>query len=120
MDATVIIPVFGDVELWTKIAQPAVRSALDQGWPALVVAGTTLAGARNRGLDLAATEWVVMLDADDELELGYRGAAERRAGDADLLVPSVRYVTDMGAAAPPRIPRVSGHQHDCGADCLAY
>jgi hypothetical protein len=120
VDATVIVPVFGDVELWTKIAQPAIRSALDQGWPALVVAGTTLAGARNRGLDLAATEWVVMLDADDELEPGYRNAVELPSLDADVIVPAVRYVTDMGAAAPPRIPRVSGHQHDCGADCLAY
>lgn len=119
MDATVIVPVFGDIDHWTRVAQPAVRSALDQGWPALVVAGATLADARNRGLGLVSTEWVVMVDADDELEPGFAAAADAVAEGADVIVPAVRYVTDM-AAAPPRIPRVSGHDHDCQPECLTW
>jgi glycosyltransferase involved in cell wall biosynthesis len=119
LDATVIVPVFGDVDHWTRVAQPAVRSALDEGWPALVVAGATLADARNRGLGLVSTEWVVMLDADDELEPGFAAAADAVAEGADVIVPAVRYVQGR-VAAEPRIPRVFGHDHDCQPECLSW
>lgn len=124
MDATVIVPLFGDIDRWAPIAQRAVRSALDNDWPALVVQGDTLADARNRGLDLAATEWVVMLDADDQLEPGFADRMADRlavAPDTDVLVPSVRYVREHDSIGQlPCIPKVWGHEHDCSPDCLAW
>jgi len=76
------------------------------------------AGARNAGVDQVQTEWVVHLDADDELEPGYLSAMGR--GTADLRAPAVRYVRNGVDQGPVRVPRVAGHDHDCTADCLPY
>jgi glycosyltransferase involved in cell wall biosynthesis len=117
LDLTVVVATFGD-GWWRELATArAVPSADALDVPVVQVHGDTLHGARNTGLDMVDTEWVVFLDADDELEPGYLAAMGR--GSADVRAPAVRYVTG-GRPAPPRMPKVAGHTHQCVAACLAW
>lgn len=117
MDVTVAVATYGD-RAWIDLAsRRAVPSALALNVSVVHAHGDTLHEARNAALDRVETEWVIHLDADDELEPGYVDAMAR--GAADLRVPSVRYVHG-GRAGTPRVPRVAGHRHACVADCLAY
>ena len=118
MDVTVVVGTYGDPS-WHLLAQNrAIPSADALGVPVVHSIGTSLHDARNTGLEHVDTEWVCFLDADDELEPGYFEAMER--SEADLRAPSVRYVKDRTARQlrKPWMPRVSGHVHDCTADCL--
>jgi GT2 family glycosyltransferase len=96
----------------------AIPSAEALGVPVVHAHGDSLHEARNTALDLVATEWVVHLDADDELEAGYVDAMA--TGSADLRAPSVRYMRHSGSGSMPKIPKVAGHHHDCTADCLQW
>lgn len=113
MDVTVAVCTFGD-HSWRELAESrAVPSALEQA-PVVRVHGESLHSARNETLARVETEWVIYLDADDELEPGYVEAMA--AGSAEVRAPMVRYVD----AGRPRLwqPRVAGHEHDCDAACL--
>lgn len=104
-------------EPWKAWAhQRAIPSAQALGVPVVLGEGPTVAEARNHGLSRVATEWVVFLDADDELEAGYGDAMA--SGTADLRAPQVRYIHPGGNAQKPGFPRVAGHTHDCTGDCL--
>jgi cellulose synthase/poly-beta-1,6-N-acetylglucosamine synthase-like glycosyltransferase len=113
VDVTVCIGTYGGQE-WIELAQRAIASASPQA-RVVHVHGETLAVARNAALDQVDTEFVVHLDADDELDPGY--IATLAEGTADLRVPSVRYIRG-GREHAPYVPRVAGHRHDCGPDCL--
>lgn len=118
MTVTIAVATYGD-PAWLDLAhQRAVPSARAQGAPVITVHADSLHAARNACLEQVQTDHVVFLDADDELEPGYLNAMA--VGSADVRVPRVRYVRASGAAAPPIMPRVSGHHHACEADCLAY
>lgn len=78
---------------WADAArEQAIPSAAALGVPVVAVhhPDGTIATARNAGAALAATEWLVFLDADDALEPGYVDAMARASGD--LRAPAVRYV----------------------------
>lgn len=112
MEPTVLIGTYGDVR-WKYLAQTrAIPSCGDLPW--VHVHADSLHQARNAALEEADTEWVIYLDADDELEAGYVEAMSN--GTADVRGPMVRFVR----AGRERMwqPRVSGHTHDCTADCL--
>lgn len=112
MDVTITIATYGSEE-WVKLARErAIPSAEAQGCKVIHRHGATLAQARNETLSLVDSEWVVHLDADDELEPGYIAAMGE--GTADLRAPRVRY----SACAPPKVPKVWQHTHDCTAGCL--
>lgn len=116
MDVTVCIGTFGDEE-WVRLAnQRAIPSVADQDVPVIHHHGETLADARNRCLAVAESEFVIFLDADDSLGLGYVEAMA--AGSADIRGPAVTYVRPNGHGTAPRVERVAGHRHDCTADCL--
>lgn len=119
MDVTVAVGTFGDLS-WVRLAQDrALPSARALGVPTVHVHADTLHGARNGALAQVDTEWVVHLDADDELERGYLQAMA--TGQADVRAPAVRYVRGAAdRAAPARMPRVAGHDHDCTGECLPY
>lgn len=115
MDLTICVATFGDAS-WVELAERrALPSARSFGVPVVHVHGATLHDARNAALDQVETEWVVHLDADDELEAGYLDALG--SGAADLRAPAVRYVRPTSAAAP-YVPKVAGHRHACAAECL--
>jgi GT2 family glycosyltransferase len=117
VDVTVVIATFGD-PLWTKLAhERAIPSAQALKVPVIHSNGTTLHGARNTGLSQVDTQWVIHLDADDELEAGYLDAMA--AATADVRAPAVRYVTN-GTHGVASMPHVAGHVHPCTAECLPY
>ncbi len=120
MDVAVVVATFGDPE-WIELAEDrALPSAREQA-PAYHFHGATLAAARNSGLRHLAGrhEYVIHLDADDELEPRYVEALA--SGVADLRAPAVRYVDRLaGRESPPRVPRVAGHRHDCAPACLPH
>jgi Glycosyl transferase family group 2 len=115
VDVTVAVGTYG-TSGWIQLARTrAVPSAKAQGVPVVHVHSVALHDARNLALSKVETEWVIHLDADDELEPGYIDAMA--AGTADVRAPSVRYV-QRNYAQPPAMPNVAGHSHQCVADCL--
>lgn len=82
---SVIISTFGDPE-WEQLAlERAVPSAHAQSEPAheiITVHAETLHGARNQGAQDATGDWLLFLDADDELGWHYVESMQRKA---DLL-----------------------------------
>jgi len=78
---SVCIGTFGD-PIWEQRARKAAESAVAQRCAEVVhVHGENLADARNRAVEEATGEWVVTLDADDELLPGYVDAMGRASGD---------------------------------------
>jgi len=113
MDVTIVVSTFGGAE-WQELAESrAIPSAIEQA-PVIHAHGDTLAKARNQGLQAVESEWVIFLDADDELTPGY--VDSMRQGHADLRAPAVEYVGTCVKA--PYVPKVAGHRHDCSGDCL--
>lgn len=113
MDVTVCIGTFGDPS-WIETARRAIASVPNE-IPVIHRHAETLHEARNAALAEVTTEWVVHLDADDELEDGYFDAMRR--GTADVRGPIARYMV-AGAERNLWQPRVWGHRHDCTAECL--
>lgn len=74
-DVTVIIPTFGDDPVWRQMAFRAAASAANQTYePQEIVRvhhADSLHEARNAGAAQAETEWLIFLDADDELDPRY-------------------------------------------------
>lgn len=117
MDVTVVIATFGE-DKWMRLAmERAVPSVPPEVKTILSHHPSDLAVARNTGLEEVKTEWVVFLDADDELDDGYFDAME--LGHADVRGPMARYVEDDGSERLWQ-PRVAGHEHNCVSSCLRY
>lgn len=117
MDVTILVGTFGSSQ-WEDLARNrAIPSAMEQGVPVIHRHAASLMEARNACLNAARSEFVIHLDADDELEPGYVDTLSR--GTADIRVPSVRYVRGR-VYHTPRMPKVSGHSHICSSECLPY
>jgi glycosyltransferase involved in cell wall biosynthesis len=87
---SVIIPTFGDREIWNRLAMRAVASVVDQSHPPdeiIRIHEETLCYARNKGGYAASSEWLCFLDADDELHPGYLKSMLK--GQGDLRFPRV-------------------------------
>lgn len=93
----VIIPTFGDLDIWSPLAERAVKSAYLQTTPATAVVrshGANLGHARNMGGLQSKSKWLIFLDADDELDIRYVEHMMDAVGDADLYQPSTLGITD--------------------------
>lgn len=89
MSVTVIIPVFGDYDRYLLLAERAERSAWNQTVQpdaVIVSVDTTLQLARNVPAGAATTEFLLFLDADDELDQNY--IEKILQGEGDLRQPS--------------------------------
>lgn len=115
-DVTVAICTYGD-QKWIDLAcERALPSAQGQA-PVTLIHRDSLAEARNEALEACQTEFLIYLDADDELEPGYVEAM--LAGQGDVRAPSVRRVkADGRAKRRTYMPRVWNHTHECRGDCL--
>ncbi len=99
---SIIVATFGAPH-WAALAhQKAIPSALDQGCQVIIEHGPTLADARNHAAGQATGDWLVFLDADDELEPGY--AASVLQGSGDLRVSPLVEIDD-GTRRPIRLER---------------
>lgn len=115
MDVTIAVGTYGDSR-WQQLATTrAIPSARALGVPVIHAHAHTLRAARNAALAEVRTEWVIHLDADDELEAGYIDVMA--GGSADVRAPAVRYVSER-TIQRPAMPTVAGHNHGCIADCL--
>jgi hypothetical protein len=118
---TIVVATFGDPSYREMAERVAIPSAEATECPVIPVHGDTIHGARNAGLAQVETEWIIYLDADDELEPGYVDAM--LAGVADVRVPRVRYVTEGQPTPDPVMPKVvwprHRHRHPaCTQACL--
>jgi glycosyltransferase involved in cell wall biosynthesis len=115
---TIVVATYGD-EKWKEIAETtSLPSARSFGVPVVYRHGDTLHGARNACLDAVETEFVIYLDADDELEPGY--VEHMTSASGDVRVPSVRYQVPGQPSPEARILKVAGHDHPglCTPSCL--
>jgi glycosyltransferase involved in cell wall biosynthesis len=119
LDVVIAVSTYGS-DWWRDLARTrAIPSARRQGVEVIHSHGATLAEARNESVERAGdTEWIVHLDADDELEPGFLDAmAVAAEGGADVLAPSVHYVRP-GSVSRGVMPKVYGHTHHCVGECL--
>lgn len=84
MDVTVVVATYGSDDWHDRGA--ATAAAHD----AVHIHGPDLATARNQGAAHATSEWLVFLDADDELSDGYLDALSN--ADGDLRAPQLHLV----------------------------
>jgi glycosyltransferase involved in cell wall biosynthesis len=91
----VVIGTYGNFELWRALAERAVASVHHQSCKAYeihAVHAESLAEARNLGALDGDSEWIIFLDADDELDDHY--VAHMLAGEGDIRWPSTLGVVD--------------------------
>lgn len=120
IDVSVVVATHGSDE-WRDMGNAAAENAALTGAKIIRVHldKGTVASARNAGLELVDTEYVVFLDADDDLDPDY---FERALPTADVLVTPIKYPSSWRAS----IPMVWQHQYtpalehdgECTAECL--
>jgi len=94
----VVVATFGNADLWSVLAKRAIHSAECQTvkpagvWYAHDLEGTDLSNARNQAAEESSADWLIFLDADDELDSHY--VESMLAGDGDLRWPSTLGVVD--------------------------
>jgi glycosyltransferase involved in cell wall biosynthesis len=121
MTVSIIVSTFGDRSIWHPLACRAIGSAEKQTVKSQViyVHGASLQDARNAGAARAEGDWLIFLDADDELDPGYVEAME--AGTGDLRQPATLGVVD-GREDPfpvviPKKPLLDGNYMVIGTMC---
>lgn len=107
----VVIATYGDISVWGELAHRSIMSVERQTVLPEVVNwshGDTLQEARNRGAAACDTEFLIFLDADDELDEGYVEAMLNSSGD--IRRPATIGVYEDGStdAAPVLIPVPEG------------
>lgn len=80
-DVSVVISIFGDMDVWRPLAHRAMASAHAQTKECEIVysEGETLAEARNSGVEKANGDLIILLDADDELDVNYVEEMSKRS-----------------------------------------
>lgn len=107
MDLTVVISSFGD-QSWRELALQRAVPSLD-GWGQVVLYHTTethlsIGEVRNAAVAAGNPEgWILFLDPDDELAVGYIDAMTDAAVEpSDLYVPALQLITG-GKTGPARV-----------------
>lgn len=98
MNISICVATYGD-DSWRKMAKRAIVSAENQTVPceAIYVHGETLASARNEAVRQAHGEWIICLDADDQLTPDYaQKMIEAQSLGGDIFFPMVGKVNPDG------------------------
>lgn len=105
---SVVIGTYGDQTVWGPLRQRAAQSALNQtrDCEVLLQHEETLALARNRGAEQATGDWLIFLDADDELDPRYVEAM--LAGSEGLRQPATLGIVNGRADPEPVIIKPRG------------
>lgn len=80
----IVVATFGNRDRWKGLARKALASTHNQTEPPDAVVwwhGEGLQDARNLGAAHIDTDWLIFLDADDELDVGYVAAMKAASGD---------------------------------------
>jgi hypothetical protein len=80
-DITICVCTWGDPAWVKKAAAVALPSAFGQGTPVMAVHGADMVQARTNAAQCAGTDWLVYLDADDQLAPDYAQAIADGTGD---------------------------------------
>lgn len=108
MDVEIAVCTFGGEE-WPALARErALPSVAKQGVPYRHVHAGSIDAARNEALHSGKSEWIIYVDADDELEAGYVEAMAAASGD--IRACALRYVIDGKPQDTAAIPLVNGHK----------
>lgn len=109
MSISVVVATFGGTQ-WQKLAQTrALPSTATQPFQEVIdvhLPNGTLAEARNEGARRASGEWLIFVDADDELEQGFGDhmldavGAAAPADPPPLFTPAVCYAKRANRPAP--------------------
>ena len=101
----IIIPTFGDPKWKQTASERAIPSAFRQNGNTIVTPShaDSLSAARNDPGLASEADYLVFLDADDELDDGYTNSAALTiaATDADVVIPYVQKVNADGTATQP-------------------
>lgn len=123
LDVTIAVATYGSVAWFNTARQVAIPSAERFGCPVVYQHGKTLHEARNAALEDVKTEYVIFLDADDQLDRNYlydmAQSTAMRARERLVRIPQVIYRRPDGDSVPG-YPRVAGHTHNCKPACLLY
>jgi glycosyltransferase involved in cell wall biosynthesis len=101
VDVTVGVATFGD-PAWEELAYRRAIPSAERQSRVVHRHGTTLAEARNWALSVVRSEWVVFLDADDELGPGFVEAMGAATGD--LRYPAISRVFKRRATPARCVP----------------
>lgn len=118
---SVLISTYGAADPWALLAGRAAASAYNQTTRAhevLLLHDQSLHESRNHNADRAAGEWLVFLDADDELDFQYldamAGAVEQWGNGDNLFRPNTVGVRDgVIEGEPCMIPRRDMERANC-------
>lgn len=105
MNVSVLVATYGDPEWMDMATQRALKSAKGQGATEIYLdhyPDGTVSSSRNALAERANCDWLLFLDADDELAPGYVDAM-KAAYDGDdlvLLTPAVRQIRKGRPGAP--------------------
>lgn len=120
IDVSIVVATCGTPQ-WQRMGDMAAVGASATGAKVIRVHSDngTVSGARNAGLEQVTTEYVVFLDADDNIRPDYFDGVEP---NADVIATSIEYL----GMSFPIMPDVWAHEYyphlkhegHCHADCL--
>lgn len=116
VDYSIVVSTFGDKKWKTLAEERALPNAESFGIPVHFNHGNALHETRNLGLSQVETEFVVFLDADDELAPDYFEHILKV--DGDIRVPSINHVHEQMTFMPRVVGLRGVHNHVCTGDCL--
>lgn len=96
-----IVPAFGEeyLSLAHERALPSIARQSLGAAEVILAEGQTVSSARNNGAKIATAEWLLFVDADDEIEPGYIAAMSE--GSADLRGPATIFLKPGGIVEGP-------------------